>query len=472
MHSEPNLCLFDRNALEAERREAIDRLHHATCIYTACAVVSDLIDRLRWPAVGGKFLDPAAGDGQMVGHALHKLLEQGDISDDQILSRIEAWEIHPHACHQTRARLANTLIEAGRTRENATAMAEMMVHNKDFLTQGPTDQRFSTIATNPPYIRRLKIPSLLREEYDIHVPRYAVQDLQHGFIDRLAKMLCPNGQIGIISADRWLYASSARALRGQLGATLTVRHLRKLEASTTFYHPKSRRSGTPPRVHPVEVILGHGKGRALSEAPLYPASSDTCYGQHPILGDLATVKISPWLGPLGIFLINAGQAREAGIDPSYLVPAVDVNDIKEGVIGCPKLFAIRTEPKVRPDEATINHLSKEMGRMPMSARRKTPWMPPESFHTMDLSKPALMVPRIAKTPKSVLLPAHVLNHNHHLKIAPHNQDHIGLIAKALEGPVAKRWIEEHAAPLEGGYFALSAPLLRRLPIETLALVAN
>src|SRR3546814_4047910 len=59
-----------------------------------------------------------------------------------------------------------------------------------------------------------------------------------------------------------------------------------------------------------------------------------------------------------------------------------------------------------PPAEVLQHLEEHLPRMAASRlNRKVPWVPPERFHKLDLSKPSLLVPRIAKTLRPVRLPA-------------------------------------------------------------------
>lgn len=462
--STESMLLFADDAASAARMQAIDHLHGATAIYTAEGVVDELLERLDWPRGFAKLVDPSCGDGIFLGRSLVKALATGSYSDEALLKIIEGWEIHPHACEQARARVEAILVAHGRCAATAASMAQAMVHNRDFLTEGPTEPTWHAIAGNPPYLRWLNVPQLLREDYAAHVPSYAAGDMLHSFLDRCARTLHPGGEIAFVTSDRWLFNMGAANLRETLGQRLSIRHLERLDAKTAFYRPKQRRAGTPPRIHPVSVVLGQSGGQPLSRAAIYPGVDSQRYAGMPTLSDIAEVRIAPWLGSFGVFVVTAEQAREAGLPDEVLVPAVDTDDIAGMTLGQPTRFAILTRPDERPCDAVMEHLARTVGKMAPRGRQGKAWMPPESFHRLDLTRESLLVPRIANSPKAIRVPAGVLPINHNLSIVTSSPERLVQVEAALASDLAAQWVREHAAPLENGYFSLTTTLLRKLPI--------
>jgi len=457
--------LFAHDTNEAARADAIDRLHHATAIYTAEAVVDDLLARLTWPRNGGKLLDPSCGDGIILGRALSKLLNAGPISDASVMHAIEGWEIHPFACTQARARIQTMLTEHGRTVQQAAYMASRIVHNRDFLTGAPTAPAFDAILGNPPYMRYVNLPEILRTDYVAHVPLYASKDLLHSFLDRCSRTLRSGGEMAFVTSDRWLFNTGAAALRESIGQRLSIEHMERLDAKTAFYRPKQRRAGTPPRIHPVQLVMRQCEGRALTRDPIYPGANPELYKGLPLLQDFADVRIAPWLGTEGVFVVTQEQAAASRLPQDVLVPAVDTDDVKGSELGTPSRFAIRTRPEEKPCQEVMDHLAKHGARMAPRGRRKTPWLPPESFHAMDITQPSLLVPRIAKTPRAVRVPPGVVPMNHNLSIVTSTPEMLDKLELALNSELAAQWVQEHAAPLEGGYFSLTTRLLRQLPVQ-------
>lgn len=447
------------------REAAIDALHAATAIYTCEHIVDQLLDRVRWPRDNRSLVDTSCGDGAFLRRALERLLaQQPGLEDGALLQRIAGWEIHPCAAGLARLRVAEVLRAHGYARERADALAHRMVRCGDFLTEGPKGPAYDTVVGNPPYLRFVNVPEPLRGIYEQELPDYAVADLLHSFLDRSALVLRPDGELAMITSDRWVLNQGAAGLREAIGRRFRMAHLERVDVNSAFYRPKHRRAGTPPRVHPCAVVLNAQHGAPITRDPIYPgvaASGRQSCG--PTLGDVACIHLAPWLGTPGIFLVNSDVAARLPVE--CLVPAVDTDDIRGGLLRSPSRYAIRTEPGVRPPQAVLDHLAREMPRMSRRGMRsRTPWLPPEPFHGLDLSSPCLVVPRIAKALSPVRLPAGLLAINHNITIRCLQGHTLEQIAAHLESPEAASWINAMAAPLESGYRAITATLLRQLPM--------
>ncbi|MBK4736123.1 Eco57I restriction-modification methylase domain-containing protein [Noviherbaspirillum pedocola] len=457
--------LFAEDGAHAAQCEAIDRLHAATAIYTCEPVVNELLSRLNWPNGTARLLDSSCGDGAFLAAALAKALALHAYDDETLANIVEGWEIHPFACAQARARIEATFVAHGRSAAAAQRLAQHIVVNRDFLAAGPISPMADLIVGNLPYLRWLKVPELLRTQYEALVPRYAAGDLLHSFLDRCVTCLRDGGEIALVTSDRWLYGASTAQLREAVGKRLAIRHMQRLEPSSAFYYPKQRRVGTAPRVHPVALVLGAaGSGRALSRRAIYPGVDATRYAGMPMLGDLATVRLAPWLGRPGRFVVNAAQAAHSGLPREVLVPVFDVDDIADYTLAEPDRFAVLTRPDEIPCAEVLAHLQRNPAPQ-KRARRGTPWLAPESFHNFRLDKPSLFVSRIARTPRPTSIPAGYLPMNHHLSVVCDDDAMLERVKAALSGEMAAEWLREHAAPLEGGYFEIKAPLLRTMPID-------
>lgn len=465
MSDNNTLLLFADNDNHAARIEAVDQLHNATNYYTADEVVEQVLDHMAWPHDFGRMIDASCGAGAFVAVALTRALAARVFDDDQLPVHLQGWEIHPFACAQARARVASVLISFGRSPAVAARLAEQIIHNKDFLTEAPTEPSFHYHCGNPPYLRAANVPQLLRDEYVGHVPKYASADLAHSFLDRAARTLHPGGKIGVVVADRILINSTAGALRQALGASLGIEHVERLDSTTAFYKPKQRRKGTPARVHPLLLVMSPSGAVPLTKEPIYPGVDETPYAGLPTLQDLAEVRIGAWLGTSGVFSVTPEQALAAGLPPEVLVRAVDIDDIEEGQLGPLKRYAIRTHPDHRPCEAVMRHLDATMHLMAEGGKRGVYWCPPERWHARDLSQVTLMVPRIAKTPKAVWLPPQTLAVNHNLSIISGDMQLLAKIERALRSDLAARWLHDHARRIEGGFHTLDTTLLRKMPIQ-------
>ena len=450
---------------QTEREAAIEALHASTAIYTAEPVVEQLLDMLDWPNGDRRLVDPSCGDGAFLGQALQRLLvAYPGIDDAHLVHVLEGWEIHFFAVAEARARLAGILASHGRSLAAARQLVEMIVRHGDFLLEGPREPIYHAIAANPPYLRFVNVPQPLRGDYERECPDYAQADMLHSFLDRCVLSLHADGEIAAVTADRWLMNASAAKLREKIGQRLGIAHLERLDVKSAFYRPKMRRRGAPPRIHPIGLVLRHASqcSARLTKAPVYPGADAEEEQDGPILGEVASVRIAPWLGTPGIFLID--QVTGAKLPRDELVPAIDTDDITGGRLGSPKRFAIRTRKDERPSDLVLQHLQANMHRMCPRGRRSPEWLPPETFDKFDLSRPYLLVPRIAKTLKPVRVPAGVLATNHNLSIVSAGDKTLEELEAILSSERTMQWVSQRAPRLENGYYSLTTTLLRKLPV--------
>lgn len=458
------LELFERNPMD----DAIDVLHDATAYYTAEPVVEQLLTMLTWPHAGRRLVDTSCGDGAFLVAALKRLLAvRPGIAPDQIAELVQGWEIHYFAAAEARHRLERVLIEVGRfPPAAAAATASRMVVHDDFLRNGPQVPTWDVVAGNPPFLRYTNLPEVLRVEYERLLPDYSQGDMLHSFLDRCALALRDGGEVALVTSDRWLFTMCAAPLREVIGQRLGIHHLQRLECTSSFYRPKNRRAGQPPRIHPVAIVLRSQQHCAipLGREPIYPEADDTGYEGCRKLGDVAQVRLAPWLGPHGIFVVGADTARTLPAD--VLVPAIDTDNIRGGVLTPPTKFAIRTLRASEPCPAVMEHLDRNLHRMPRTKQRADKrWLPPESFERMDLSKPSLLIPRIASSLKPVRVPAGILPLDHGISIVSAGDATLDEIEEQLLSPAAEAWVRARAPRLENEYRSLTTSLLRSLPVR-------
>src|ERR1700758_5080128 len=106
----------------SEREIAIERLHHATAIYTKSNVIDPLLSRIGWPNSELSLFDPACGDGSFLVRALRAVNLRANAL--AALEQIRGWEIHPHAAAEARANVAGHLVQTGWERTLAHRAAD------------------------------------------------------------------------------------------------------------------------------------------------------------------------------------------------------------------------------------------------------------------------------------------------------------------------------------------------------------
>lgn len=441
----------------ADRSAAVELLHGRTAIYTRAEVVRPLLTRMGWPKPGATLIDPSCGDGIFLECALEMLPEVGR----DIHLQLAGWEVHTGAAEAARDRVYQVLCQymSGRF---AARRAEQMVRARDFLTDGP-EERYDFVVGNPPYLRYTNVPQLLRMEYREAVPRYAQADLLHSFLDRCVDLVNPHGKIGFITSDRWLFNTSAAQLREIVGSRLAIEHLERHSVASAFYHAKTRRINTPPRVHPVEVVLAPTGATPLTAAPIYPGARLRVAGRT--LSDVAQINQGPYLGTKGIFWMTRVKALELGLPESSLVPAVGPRDLRGLTLRTPEFVALLTQRDVRPPEPIARHLLASYGRMAKRGQaRLQRWVPPESIEPFPLATESLVVPRILKEMRVLRLPAGIVPLNHNLTIVSASRFDLDELEALLLSQSTWEWIQERGHRIDGGYYSITTNLLRELPI--------
>ena len=176
--------------------------------------------------------------------------------------------------------------------------------------------------------------------------------------------------------------------------------------------------------------------------------------------DLADIRLAPWLGPDGIFLLDdPAILPEANLVPCIMPKGIDPQT--DEILPTTR-WAILTGD-AEPPAAVLEHLAGAIKAMPKRGVRPVLWHPPERFDKhLPLSQEAILIPRIAKHLRPISIPAGHLPINHSLVIAsglPAAQ-----IKAMLEHPLVQSQADILAPRVESGYRSYTATLLRQLII--------
>ena len=435
----------------------IEAIHEGTALYTNAPEIEDLLDRINWPHCGGRLLDPGCGNGNMVIAALERLVcKPGDFEDIQ---RVTGFEFHHDSVIEARLRCRDLLVSKGWGKEAAENAADALIEERDFLLESDSRQ-WDVILSNPPYWRRFRLPEKYLARFDEVVAPHARGDLLHAFLDRIMTVLRKDGVAALITSDRWISNATAGKLREGLGAQSIILHCERLASESPFHRPKTRRKSSPPRVHAIAMVLrkSTGPGQRLH------AGAHIIESMPPVDGirfaELVDIRLAPWLGPDGIFLLETPDA----VPGARTVPCVMPKGIdpETGQIKPVTRWAIVTGEE-RPAQAVLDHLARNMGAMPKRGIRPVLWHPPERFDQhLPLNHEAVLIPRIAKSLRPIIIPAGYLPINHSLVIAS------GLpasdIAAMLLHPMVQQQANILAQRVESGYRSYTASLLRELII--------
>ena len=439
-----------------QRQLDIAAIHQATGVYTTAPEIEALLDQLGWPAQGSRLLDPGAGNGGFLVAALRRLnLAVDDV--EQATRRVHGYEFYPEAVADARKAVFDHLSERGWSSPAACRTANEVVEDHDYLLSPVPADTWDVIAANPPYWRLANLPTGYRIDYEAVVPAHARADLLYAYLDRSADVVTRDGHIGLITADRWLLNSGSGELRRRLGARYSVAGVRRLDAESTFYRPKARRRGTVARVHPVSLILtSTGSGRPLGAEPFRLTPLAVIDGVP--LRDIAEIRLAPWLGPDGIFVVGP----DSGLPAEHLVPVVEPADIDGEAVRPPRKWALATDT-TKPPPAILAHLDATLDRMPNRGRRAVRWLPPETFTgRLPLDRDAVLVPRIARRLTGIRLPAGRLPVNHGLVVI--SGVPVESVLAMLDDPEVQAQANDLSLGIDNGYRSFTATLLRQLVI--------
>lgn len=434
---------------------AVEIIHNGTAIYTNPPEIDKLLDQIEWPRCDDTLLDPACGDGNMIIAAIERMVFEKN--DSHALRRISGIEFHEPSANAARQRVSALLIQRGWDKEQARQCAESMIETRDFLLDPPSGQ-WDVIIANPPYWRRARLPESYRRKLDAKIPGYARGDLLHAYLDTMLQVLDPSGRLALITSDRWLGNAGATTLRQHIGKRLKISQIQRLDAKSAFHRPKERARNTPPRVHAVAILLGHS-GRPLSGNPFSIEGTESIEGVR--LNDIANIRLAPWMGPDGIFLLD----RPDAIPGAETLPCVMPRGIyaESDQLRPPTRWALVTTEQ-QPAPAVMAHFERTMKRMPARGRRTIKWLPPERIGPhFPHDEETVLVPRIAKKLRAVILPPGMLPVNHSLVVI--SSEHGAKNIKAmLDHPIVQQQANALASPIEGGYRSYTATLLKQLVI--------
>ncbi len=454
--------MFDFDVRDA----SVDEIHARTAIYTATPVVARMLDRIGWPHdFNGALLDPSCGDGSFLIEALSRL--PLSVNDSRTALRVRGWEIHPGAVGICRQRLVEFFVNRGWGGDLAFSTAAQMVTHADFLTDGPQETKFDVIAGNPPYLRFTHLPEYFRNLYRDKLPLYCQGDLLNAFLHQCVSMMPTDGVISIVSADRWLFNEGCNELRERLGEHVGVDYVGRLDVNSAFYRPKLRRAGTPPRIHPVEVVLRPRAtaARQLTAAPVAIDGEKTAPA-GPTLDDIAFVHLAPYVGTDGVFTVDtstAAKLRAAGADLVPLAHPRDA-DLATDILGPVQRWGIRTSKDVEPTGAVAEHIQANRAKLPDRCKRGSWWMPVESL-SGDVSVPCILIPKICRKIRAIDVPAGRLPFDHHLVVRPKPGHTLAEIKAVVLSEQANAWLRLNGARLENDYFQIRTRCFRTMPVE-------
>lgn len=165
------------------------------------------------------FCDPACGTGHILASAVRLFSTSSRCGGEGTL-QVYGFDIDPDAIEVCRLVVFLEHLRCGQ-REGLPELWGQLGRSITLL-EGPygtldrdqmrSDQRFDVVITNPPYLGRRKLSSIMRTYLDRHYPAGRV-DLCGAFMQRCVELTAEHGAIGFVTTDKWLRLAGYEGLR-------------------------------------------------------------------------------------------------------------------------------------------------------------------------------------------------------------------------------------------------------------------
>lgn len=487
---------YDRTLSRARRRAA-------GVFYTPPALVARVVDETlgrrlscaEWRHDGSprlRVLDPAAGDGRFLLACVERIAEEAATRG---FDRARARQAAVRRCVVGVDRDPDA---AARARAALGPGADVRVGEALFggvIEEGAWD----VVVGNPPWVRSVTLkredPQLwARLRGAMRATSYREWDLYAAFLERSLDWAAEDAEIGLVVPSRWLTAAFAAPLRERLAREGAVRKLvdygatQLFEGATTYtalVFLTRRKAAT------IEIERGEARGVApvasLGRGPwtfdvgARPERLARLRAVGPPLGQVARVSKGAGTNADGVFLLEEGQARAAGIEPDALVPCLRGRDVESwrAVVRRLALFPYdRHGALLSPDalrrkwpgaaawldahRAILE--AREGGRYAGETFYR--WGRPQNLVWLRDPAPKIVVPDAASRGRAALDTAGTLVIDTAYAIRPHDPTSVPpeLLLAVLNSPVVAEWLRLFGIPLRGGYFRMKTAYLASLPI--------
>lgn len=430
----------------------IDALHRRCGIYTKPAIVGRILDAVGWTATAdlseSRLLEPAAGSGEFVVETARRLLQSfrqhGQlISATGLADRIRAFELHPAAADEARSRVGSALREMGVHHRTVQACVRSWIITGDFLLTGSGHRSFTHAVGNPPYIRWSRIPAGLRKSYASQLPREMTGgDLFLPFLDLALEGLVPGGRCGFLCSDRWRFMAFAEAFRRKWLPALEIISDESVRAADAFMSDVDS--------YPAILIASKRRKRAPALRMRSAAKGRTLKDKGYV------VRVGPALGHTPAFVLEPDQED---VEPGLLRPWIGPSEIAEGAVHWRgrRVVAMNGKDGTLVDLGDFPLLAARLKRFSAMLRQRaivqnggTWYRTIDRVRAGNWSRPKLVVPELAKTPRLAIdRSGAVPSHGVYAIFAP-DDDVDNLYAKLRDGGLA-RALEGISPKVKGGY---------------------
>ena len=446
---------------------AVEAIHDKCGIYTNAGLVRKILDAAAWTRSAdlemSRLLEPAAGNGEFVVEAAARLVEslrrRGlPVTAAALSDRIRAFEFHAGAAAEARRRVEEKLLGLGLSLRTARRCVNSWIVEGDFILTDLSNETFTHVVGNPPYIRWSKIPAPLKALYDDLLPKDVTGgDLFVPFLDRSLELLAENGRCGFVCSDRWKFMAFSRAFRRKWLPCIDILSETPTEAAAAFVSSVD--------VYPTILAAAKRPPRRCTVSPLPQRSKP----EQTLSGVGYKIRVGPALGHTPAFVL---QPDEADVEPERLQPWVDASEIREGEVNWTgrHVITLYDDDVNLIDLARYPLLTARLKKFKSTlearaiVRSGAPW-----YRTIDRvsrsvwQRPKLLVPELARVPRlaidrSGLIPSHGV----YAIFAP-DDDVDSLYESLRDGQLARR-LEGISPKIKGGYFRCYRRFLLKVPI--------
>jgi len=201
-------------------RGTYNKKKHYGQVYTPSFIVTKILDEVGFSTaavLGKKVLDPACGDGRFLIEVVRRIISMSPHDEiEKNLSCVYGWDIDENAVEECKRNLERIVQPLGICVEwNITVKNALYQLPHLSLLSTETPEFFDFIVGNPPYIRI----QLLKEPERKFIQRYyefcktGSTDIYIAFFELAYHLLSPDGIVGFITPNTFLYTETTRHLR-------------------------------------------------------------------------------------------------------------------------------------------------------------------------------------------------------------------------------------------------------------------
>ncbi|MDQ4106990.1 MAG: Eco57I restriction-modification methylase domain-containing protein [Actinomycetota bacterium] len=275
-------------------------------------------------------VEPACGTGAFLGPIVDRLVgtvQRDGGSIDDLGDCIRAYDLLEANAERARKAVADRLMAAGASADQASRLAGHWVTTGDFLLQDHTPATADYLVGNPPYIRLEAVPVAVMAEYRRRCPTMRGRsDIYVGFIEAGLRMLRPGGALGFICADRWMHNQYGEDLRDFVTASYAVEAIVSMHGVDAFEEEVS--------AYPAVVVIRNAVQRDVTvaeakpdfgpdDAPEVVRWAKSGQDGAPMASSVKTCRLNGWFGGRSLWPSGTPEVLEMVADLEARFPPLE-----------------------------------------------------------------------------------------------------------------------------------------------------